>query len=1701
MAYTLEQLEQEQLRRQKGRAGMLSTGKVAEVAPVRVSPKPAGPYGLDELLAEQARRKGVAAKEKPGALGLFGRGFKGELALGYGAGEPPPLETTGEKVAYGAGSLAGMLPSFAAMSLVTSPIVGGALKVGRLGRLMKALHTVGKVSQMVDKAGKARQVSKIGMVVEGAIQSGTLFAAHGAAHKLPPGEEGLAPRLKAGVKAFPMGAAFGATAPIVSGRLAHMGVAGAIGAGATAVEGGSTEDILIQGGLLSAMAGLHIGVRDARRYVKQVAGEIDKLPGDQKQVKVDEILDPIRESARGRQKGLEQEWAAGEEAYRRTPEGKQEIIDKTFATPMSTTETTDLAMRTMGDWREQRAGAMAGMFPGAVAERRARPQVAGPGLVIGPEDIARRPEMVTAEGRVISDVRLEEQIREAIAKPEFLRTAEEQLLLQEFGRTEGAIEPAPGVPLGLRAFGIQPSGDVLRAFRRPGDVELQREEAYQTPTAPREPDVFTGRRVGKKGPYVGLEPKRYTPEEAQAAIDEMTGVRRRAKREPADLITEADKRRQQVIDEEAGERADLALRVEDEVKQHVDAAQLAEKHGKPDIAEQEAQIAKKNAEAVKLADGPEIEKAVEDLVAQLPKEKAKLAEVKVEGKPTADLTKVALTDMIEAIKAGEKGGYKGRDAEGKAVFEKSGYPDWYRKLSKEFNIGQKYFLNVMEKAARLKATDTATARQKLTKKQFEVYFKALQTAKEMSTKGEYAKFADIDAEFQAAEAKGFEYYGPETKIEVGTLKPGDKFLKEGEEYTHKGFDKEGRAILENDVTLKKDPFDTVELEAIKKKGPAVVLEAKPQVFRMTEATKVTSTQGKEVTLPKGEEYMAYPAGEGKVKLQDGKQVTVYEGELAKLKGQMLPEGEEPMAGGVGPKETKAQKNMRKALEALGVQPKRKPGEPLPKRARSVGLEYQKISVEAKELETELGFEYPKKPVPHEEVERAANRIMESDEQLLKVLTKNIGKAKLTDPEVLVIRRMNATALESFVDTFREGSIDEINTRLQKYQEGLGKKTQDLHSERGRALNALKIQVQASPEAISRAFANLKRALRPEDIDRFQAAQEALQFGDTKPMVNFIKHLEATSENPKVMDYVYEYWYNSILSGVPTHMVNVGSNTAWMAWQTAVHRPLLAAVDAVVARFQGRKAEYYIDEVVPMLAGIRKGFKPGAKAAGEMIKKGYTTDAQMDKWALDMGKTIGAFSRSPNKYLRAVAPFVTFPSRALRAMDVWAKQIAYDAEINATAKRMEKQGKGKYEDLVQNPTEEMMEAAIQFGEYSTFMNSPGDITKWILAGREKIPGARLVIPFVNTIANLVKRGVEMTPGVGAMKFLGGKVKGPQVTQVLVKQIEGAIMATAIVSMFLDEDRITGDVPKDRAARDRFYAQGKKPWAVKIGDRWVQYRRIEPFNTPIAAIAIVHDKWKQTGEEPSTELAFRIAGSFVDNVLDSSYLSGLTQVLDSVRSADRVPQKLNNMVDRTIASFSPMSSFQRSFVRAFEAMEGEGATVRKPRGTLETLMGVTPGLSERVPARKDIWGQEVTIPGSPIEQWLPWKSAKATEDVVEKEIERLHETGLLSYPGMPAKYVSIRGERVDFTDEQYDKYITKSGQAAKKRLDRLVGTRYWKMLSDKEQADRIQRVIRDARKKVRSRLKRELSRGLIPGVIRSRRTQKTRETNLGGSHGIV
>ncbi len=72
--------------------------------------------------------------------------------------------------------------------------------------------------------------------------------------------------------------------------------------------------------------------------------------------------------------------------------------------------------------------------------------------------------------------------------------------------------------------------------------------------------------------------------------------------------------------------------------------------------------------------------------------------------------------------------------------------------------------------------------------------------------------------------QGFDYLGPKGKIAAGDLgQPGTKIIRNGEEFTSKGFDNEGNVILKDGETIKVDPFETVEAEAFKKSNPFKII--------------------------------------------------------------------------------------------------------------------------------------------------------------------------------------------------------------------------------------------------------------------------------------------------------------------------------------------------------------------------------------------------------------------------------------------------------------------------------------------------------------------------------------------------------------------------------------------------------------------------------------------------------------------------------------------------------------------------------------------------------------------------------------------------------------------------------------------------------------------------------------------------------------
>tara|TARA_R100000700_G_scaffold15583_1_gene21595 strand:- start:8432 stop:15550 length:7119 start_codon:yes stop_codon:yes gene_type:complete len=709
----------------------------------------------------------------------------------------------------------------------------------------------------------------------------------------------------------------------------------------------------------------------------------------------------------------------------------------------------------------------------------------------------------------------------------------------------------------------------------------------------------------------------------------------------------------------------------------------------------------------------------------------------------------------------------------------------------------------------------------------------------------------------------------------------------------------------------------------------------------------------------------------------------------------------------------------RGAEAKAEEIRQRTGKKPPIYAGSVNLDKLVLDDVLKSFMVSLGKLEPKKTVTWDETGRIRDEIMSDMDRMIKVVKKGIKQKGLILPEEIdVLRHISANGVRRLKEMAQKGDDATVIRSIEQYYEDIFRLQSDVASNLGRAMNILKRDV--GETSIARALARLERGMNERELKEFSE----INMENPLEVARFIRRLG----DPLLMDYVYEYWYNAILSGIPTHMVNIGSNTLWGSVQVPF-RALSGGIDAFITKFGLQKErQRFVGEIVPMMAGMGKGWKAGAKRAGKVITTGQTPLDLETKWDLDMGGSVGAFERSPYKFLRTIAPAMSITGRALRAMDVWGNSIAFDAQINALALRIAKQeglkgqeAKDREIELRKNPSQKMIDDAVEYAQYSTFMDNPDAFTSWIASGRSRF-GLRFVIPFVNTLSNIFKRGWEFTPVLGLIRnkeFYKGTNQGYKnsASDLIAKQLLATVIAAILWSKY-DEDRFTGAVPKNKKDREQFYDQDKLPWAIRFGDTWYQYRRIEPFNMVLGMTTIVAEKMKEFKEdeiEEASELFFALADGIYENLLDSSMLKGLSDLFNR-------HGKRRNIFKKFGATFVPYSSFWRSINRSIEVyMEGD-AKVREIKTLGDAFSQNIPFGTLRLKPKMNVWGKEITLEGGVLRQWLPVKWRTEKPDPVETELERI---GL--YPSLPEDSVTIDGDKYDIPEGLYDDYRITLGNA--------------------------------------------------------------------------
>jgi hypothetical protein len=123
-------------------------------------------------------------------------------------------------------------------------------------------------------------------------------------------------------------------------------------------------------------------------------------------------------------------------------------------------------------------------------------------------------------------------------------------------------------------------------------------------------------------------------------------------------------------------------------------------------------------------------------------------------------------------------------------------------------------------------------------------------------------------------------------------------------------------------------------------------------------------------------------------------------------------------------------------------------------------------------------------------------------------------------------------------------------------------------------------------------------------------------------------------------------------------------------------------------------------------------------------------------------------------------------------------------------------------------------------------------------------------------------------------------------------------TAMVAMAAANGQITGNGPPDRELREAWKQYNWKPRSFKLGDQYVSYEALEPFNTFLSMAADIADGQKVMGEQWTADGFGKLAYYVSQNITNKSFMAGLFQVTELFQGGMKLPQIAANLVNNQV-----------------------------------------------------------------------------------------------------------------------------------------------------------------------------------------------------------
>lgn len=344
--------------------------------------------------------------------------------------------------------------------------------------------------------------------------------------------------------------------------------------------------------------------------------------------------------------------------------------------------------------------------------------------------------------------------------------------------------------------------------------------------------------------------------------------------------------------------------------------------------------------------------------------------------------------------------------------------------------------------------------------------------------------------------------------------------------------------------------------------------------------------------------------------------------------------------------------------------------------------------------------------------------------------------------------------------------------------------------------------------------------------------------------------------------------------------------------------------------------------------------------------------------------------------------------------------------------------------------------------------------------------KFIVPFTRTNFNLTKFGVERSPLALLTKDFNEAIRrgGADAQMAKTKLALGSATLTTFSMLALnDKITITGGGPTDPKMRAQKTDTGWQPYSIKVGDSYIPFSKFEPINSYLRSAAdlteIVHAIGDEINPAEIGDIGNLIALSMVNRFTPEMITDNFGRLFAAMKGGD--PRKdLGDLATDIAVKSVPIVNLTGG-VRKYT-----DTTMRETRATKDTsINGMpwvqeiinnfknrVPGLSSSLPARKNIWGDDVQYPpGIGFNVANPFIGSKMDpKDIVMKELVRLGYAGPLTKTvenpadkhlsiAMPTKSIVVSGATAELSAAQYARYAELSAGKGLKGAEQTLKER--------------------------------------------------------------